>query len=226
VLADEPRALDSRRILVVDDLPAIRRLLETGLSEAGAKVWTAPDGTAALSVLESLTPELILLDLSMPGVTGWEVLESLRAAGRHPRVPVVLQTSADDFDSFDRAKRLGVAAFVSKPFRLCEVIETCRRVLDGAVPLQGRPPRGGGLPVAELRDLSGTLLSTGRLLDLGPRGAQVDVDRPLTPGQRVILTIQAPEGPLEHAAEVRWVTQAGGGFQHGLALRGDAEDST
>ena len=217
-VADEPRALASRRILVVDDQPPIRKLLETGLGEDGAEVWTAADGRAALALLESLEPELVLLDLTMPGMTGWEVLESLRAS-RHSRLPVVLQTSADDFHSFERARRLDVAAFVSKPFRLGEVVETCRRVLDGAVPLKGHPARGGGLPLVQLRDAAGTLLSTGRLLDLAPRGAQVDIDRPLTPGQQVILTVQVAEGPLECAAEVRWVTQAGGGFQHGLAIR-------
>jgi hypothetical protein len=86
------------------------------------------------------------------------------------------------------------------------------------VPHKGQPPRGGGLPLVQLRDASGRLLSTGRLVDLAPRGAQVDVDRPLTPGQQVILTVQVEEGPLECTVEVRWVTQAGGGFQHGLAI--------
>jgi CheY-like chemotaxis protein len=186
--------------------------------QEGATVWTAPEGGTALQLLETLEPELILLDLSMPGVTGWDVLEALRASGRHPNVAVVLQTSADDFPSFDRAKRLGVAAFISKPFRLGEVIETCRRVLEGAVPLQGRPPRGGALPRVELRDAAGAVLCTGRLIDLGPRGAQVDVDRPLTPGQQVILNVQVSEAPLECAAEVRWVAHAGAGFQHGLAF--------
>jgi CheY-like chemotaxis protein len=218
-VAERTQALASRRILVVDDQASIRRLLETGLTDAGAEVWTAPEGASALQMLEALLPEVILLDLSMPGVTGWDVLESLRASGRHAGVPVILQTSADDFDSFDRARKLGVAAFVSKPFRLGEVVETCRRVLDGAVPLTGRAPRGGGLPLVQLRDAAGTLLSTGRLLDLAARGAQVDIDRPLTPGQQVILTVEVPEGPIECPAEVRWVTQAGGGFQHGLAIR-------
>ncbi|HVR69612.1 MAG TPA: response regulator [Vicinamibacteria bacterium] len=217
-MADEPQALVGRRILVVDDQAPIRRLLEAGLADWGAEVWTALDGAAALHMLETLEPDLILLDLSMPAVTGWEVLEALRAS-RHAGVPVILETSADDFESFDRARKLGVAAFISKPFRLGEVVETCRRVLDGAVPLEGRAPSGGGLPLVQLRDSAGTLLSTGRLLDLAPTGAQVDIDRPLTPGQQVILTVQVPEGPIECPAEVRWVTRAGGGFQHGLAIR-------
>jgi CheY-like chemotaxis protein len=218
-VADDLRPLAARRILVVDDQPSIRRLLETGLGDAGAEVYTATDGAAALALLETHDPELVLLDLNMPGVSGWDVLETLRASARHARLPVVLQTSADDFHSFERARRLDVAAFVSKPFRLGEVVKTCRRVLDGAVPLKGRPAHGGGLPVVQVRDAAGTLLSTGRLLDLAPRGAQVDIDRPLTPGQQVILRVEVAEGPLECEAEVRWVTQAGGGFQHGLAIR-------
>ena len=113
----------------MDDQAAIRRLLETGLGDAGAEVSGHGRRGRIRPLLESIEPELILLDLSMPGVTGWDVLESLRASGRRDGVPVILQTSADDFDSFDRARRLGVAAFISKPFRLGEVIETCRRVL-------------------------------------------------------------------------------------------------
>ena len=218
-VADDPRPLASRRILVVDDQPSIRRLLETGLRDAGAEVHTAADGRAALDLIETHEPELVLLDLTMPGLSGWEVLEALRASPRHARRPVILQTSADDFRSFERARRLEVAAFVSKPFRLSEVVKTCRRVLDGAVPLKGHPAQGGGLPLVQVRDAAGTLLSTGRLLDLAARGAQVDIDRPLTPGQRVILHVEVAEGPLECEAEVRWVTQAGGGFQHGLAIR-------
>jgi CheY-like chemotaxis protein len=218
-VADDTRPLVSRRILVVDDQPAIRRLLETGLGDAGAEVSTAEDGRAALTLLDSLVPDLILLDLTMPGLSGWQVLESLRATGRHAQVPVILQTSADDFHSFERARHFDVAAFISKPFRLGEVIETCRRVLLGALPLKGRPARGAGLPTVQLRDASGAVLCTGRLVDLAPRGAQVDLDRPLTPGQQVILAVQIEDGPLECAAEVRWVSQAGGGFQHGLALR-------
>lgn len=218
-VADDPRPLASRRILVVDDQPSIRRLLETGLRDAGAEVHMAADGRAALDLMQTDEPELVLLDLTMPGLSGWEVLETLRATARYARLPVILQTSADDFQSFERARRLEVAAFVSKPFRLGEVVETCRRVLDGAVPLKGHAAQGGGLPLVQVRDAAGMLLSTGRLLDLAARGAQVDIDRPLTPGQRVFLRVEVAEGPLECEAEVRWVTQAGGGFQHGLAIR-------
>lgn len=218
-MASSALPLASRRILVVDDQDSIRRLLEVGLTEAGAEVWTAPDGPSALKSLESLRPDLILLDLAMPGMTGWQVLEALAASGHTALIPVVLQTSADDFGSFERARKQGAAAFISKPFRLSEVVETCRRILGGAIPLRGRPETEVELPLVQLRDTDGELLTTGRLLDRSPHGAQVDLDRPLTPGQRVIMTVHVAEGPLECVAEVRWVTQDELRYQHGLAIR-------
>lgn len=162
-------------------------------------------------------PDLILLDLAMPGMTGWQVLESLKASKKTASIPVVLQTSAEDFASFDKARKLSVAAFVSKPFRLSEVVETCRRILGGARPLQGRPQPTPEEPRVEVRDTAEKVLGAGTLMDMATRGAQVDLERPLVVGQRVILVVH--EGPYagnHHDAEIRWITQVEGRYQHGL----------
>jgi CheY-like chemotaxis protein len=210
--------LASRRILVVDDQLSIREVLHDALSEAGADVGTAADGAAALASVADIRPDIILLDLSMPGMSGWQVLEALHAAEATASIPVVLQTSTEDYRSFDRAKKRGVAAFISKPFRLGEVVETCRRIVEGARPLQGQPERAPAEQTAILRSPDGSRLASGRLLELGTRGAQVELDGPLRPSQQVSLTVDGPDGPREQAAEVRWIAMVDGRYHHGLAF--------
>jgi CheY-like chemotaxis protein len=217
VNAETPEPLSGRHILVVDDEPTVRQVLEEALTRAGAQAWTADGGNQALALLQRGLPDLVLLDLSMPQMDGWRVLEILRASPRTARLPVILETSAEDYPSFDRARRQGVAAFVSKPFRLSELIETCRRVLDGARPLQGRPETEERMQAVAVFDAEGRTLGEGRLVDLAPRGARVSLAIPLGVGQVIHLVLEP--NARRQAAEVRWVKQAEGAFDHGLALR-------
>ena len=212
--------LASRRILVVDDTATIRALLEAALTDAGAVTSLAEDGEAALRAVETATPDLILLDLVMPRLDGWGVIERLRRSPRTAAIPVILQTSAEDYPSFDRARRDGVAAFISKPFRLHEVIETCRRVFAGARPLQGATAPDRGLREVEVRRQDGILLMRAELTDLDAEGAQLELAAPLPLGELVLL------GPLEPGqpaiqAEVRWVTCLGSQYSAGLLFRRD-----
>ena len=214
-MADLPLA--NRRILVVDDQASIRGLLHVALTEAGADVSTAAGGADAIVMVGVSPPDLILLDLAMPGMTGWQVLEALKVSRKTASIPVVLQTSAEDFASFDKARKLSVAAFVSKPFRLSEVVETCRRILGGARPLQGRAQPAPEEPRVEIRDSADKVLSAGTLMDMATRGAQVDLERPLVVAQRVTLVVhQGPHMGSHHDVEVRWITQVDGRYQHGL----------
>ena len=215
-MVDTP--LTGRRILVVDDQPSIRAILEMALSEAGADVWCVPDGPSAITLLETANPELILLDLAMPGMNGWQVLEALSGKPRTAGIPVVLETSAQDFPSFQRARRHGVAAFLSKPFRLAEVVETCRRILEGARPLQGRHEGGDATPPVQMRDAEDNLVALGWLLNMDARGAQVDLESPLEPGRRLTLVTQDGAQVTTRQAEVRWVNPVGGRYHHGLVF--------
>lgn len=213
--------LHGRQILVVDDQPAIRSILEMALTEAGAEVSCAADGQAALALLQAAPADLILLDLAMPGMNGWQVLEALSGSPRTANIPVVLETSAEDFASFQRARRHGVAAFVSKPFRLAEVVETCRRILEGARPLQGRQEHGESNPTVQLRDAEGNVVAQGWLTDIDARGAQVDLEKALDPGRRLTLVAQDGERVMTRPAEVRWVSPVGDRYHHGLAFTAD-----
>ncbi|PYQ19022.1 MAG: hypothetical protein DMF81_23210 [Acidobacteria bacterium] len=218
-MADMP--LRGRKILVVDDQSSIRGILETALGEAGADVWCVPDGPAAITLLQTADPELILLDVAMPGMTGWQVLDALSGSPRTAGIPVVLETSAEDFPSFDRARRHGVAAFVSKPFRLSEVVETCRRILEGARPLQGRQESTAATPPVQMRDGEDNLVSMGWLIDMDSRGARVDLENPLQPGRRFTLVTQDGARTITRQAEVRWANAVSGRYHHGLLFPDD-----
>jgi chemotaxis family two-component system response regulator PixH len=221
-LSDEPKArsLALRRILLVDDQPSIRGVLEMALAAAGADVWIADSGDRALQAVDQGLPDLILLDLNMPGMSGWEVLRALKASGRSAGIPVVLQSSARDYGSFDEARKQGVAAFLSKPYRLNEVVETCRRILGGARPLQGTPaePHEERLPV-QVRDQGNSLLAVGHFLDHSPSGALLELSLTLGLGQAIQVVFNDAGTLATRQAEVRWVRAAGAHYQHGLAFR-------
>jgi CheY-like chemotaxis protein len=212
--------LASRHILVVDDESSILEMLEAALTGAGARVTTAVDGVTACIAIENDPPDLILLDVKMPGMDGWDLLERLAGKPRTARIPVALETCVEDFTSFDKARREGVAAFISKPFKVAEVVETCRRILSGGRPLQGTAAPDDTAPSVRVRDVDGNLVF-GSLLDLDERGAQVDTSSPLPVGQTIRLVLKDPDRELE--AEVRWVSNVAGRFQHGLVLRRRAD---
>lgn len=106
----------SARVLIVDDHPDIITLLRTSLELAGFETLDALDGRAALQRIDREAPDLVLLDLMMPVLDGWGVLEALK--DREDRPPVIVLSAIESADSMERAERLGVAGYVTKPFDL------------------------------------------------------------------------------------------------------------
>lgn len=109
------------RILAVDDDPRIRETLAGPLKAAGYHVSLAGDGEAALSLLETERPDLIVLDVTMPGMSGFDVCRELRAyeqLAELPRTPVIFLTVQDDFCSEEAGFRSGGDDYVRKPFSI------------------------------------------------------------------------------------------------------------
>jgi two-component system OmpR family response regulator len=115
------------RVLVVDDEPNIVELLSVSLRFAGFDVRTAVDGRSALDVARSFGPDLLVLDVMMPGLDGFDVLRSLRSGGS--RVPVLFLTAKDAPEDKVAGLTLGGDDYVTKPFSLEEVVARIRAVL-------------------------------------------------------------------------------------------------
>ena len=128
------------RLLVVDDEPNIRELLSTSLRFAGFEVFTAEDGQQALSVAEKVRPDLLVLDVMMPGLDGFGVTRRLRERGRD--TPVLFLTAKDDIADRVTGLTVGGDDYVTKPFSLEEVIARIRAILRrtgaGAAATEGR----------------------------------------------------------------------------------------
>jgi len=120
-----------RKILVVDDERHIVRLIQVNLERAGYAVLTAFDGKEALKKVESDKPDLVVLDVMMPHMDGFEVLKRLQANAATRTIPVVMLTAkAQDVDVF-RGWSSGVSAYLTKPFNPLELLTFIRRIFSG-----------------------------------------------------------------------------------------------
>ena len=117
------------RILVVDDRPEGRKLLTTRLAHAGYSVQQAEDGPQALALAAAQPPDLVLLDVLMPGMDGFEVCRRLRALPGLQAVPVVMVTALETTDDCVRGLEAGADDFIIKPFNPAELQARVRSLL-------------------------------------------------------------------------------------------------
>jgi CheY-like chemotaxis protein len=118
------RAVAGKRVLVVDDDPDIRELLFTALEDEGFDVVPAANGREALAIIRTFRPDVIVLDLMMPVMDGWQFASELRA--RDEDIPLVLLSAANDLPT--HAKALAAAEVIEKPFELAELLPKIARV--------------------------------------------------------------------------------------------------
>lgn len=112
----------SKFILIVDDNPTSLALLSTSLEDFGYPVKTASDGESALTLLESDRPSLILLDVTMPGISGFETCKRIKANPTLSDVPLVFMTALSDVDNKSKGLALGAVDYITKTFHQEEVI--------------------------------------------------------------------------------------------------------
>ncbi|NWG07213.1 MAG: response regulator [Chloroflexi bacterium] len=111
------------KILIVDDDVIITDLMKMLVSMEGHQPTTVNDSTKAIEVARSIQPDLITLDLMMPGLTGFELCELLHNDPRFTNIPIVIVSAKDDPESKEKALRAGATDYITKPFGADEFIE-------------------------------------------------------------------------------------------------------
>ena len=117
-----PVAGRRRSVLVVDDHPDMRFLLANIVDRIGYRAFEAVDGDEALAMVERLRPDLLLLDMRMPGMNGLEVCRRLRAADETRLLPIVMMSASVEPDAPERALAAGANEYLAKPFPIEELI--------------------------------------------------------------------------------------------------------
>jgi two-component system KDP operon response regulator KdpE len=126
------------RILVVDDEAQILRALRRALAARGYEVATAADGEDAIAEVETSMPDLVVLDLNLPGIDGMEVCRRLRS---WTQVPILILSVREDERAKVKALDLGADDYLTKPFGVEELLARVRALLRRIRPVEGKPPR-------------------------------------------------------------------------------------
>ncbi|APX93381.1 two-component system response regulator [Halomonas sp. 1513] len=120
------------KVLVVDDEPNIVLSLEFLMQQAGFDVVTAEDGESALDSIADGAPDLILLDISLPGISGFDVLEQLRADPAHANLPIIMLTAHGREVEREKGLALGADDYITKPFSTQALVDKVQGLLGEA----------------------------------------------------------------------------------------------
>jgi DNA-binding response OmpR family regulator len=130
----------SRRILVVEDDAGIRDLIRTRLNAAGYDTHIAKDGVEAMNRIGELRPNGVVLDINMPNMDGFSVLQAMRdSPSRRPCAPVLVLTARHDATDVRRAVSLGAKDYLTKPFNDSQLLARVARLLREPIPPPPRP---------------------------------------------------------------------------------------
>jgi CheY-like chemotaxis protein len=120
------------KILSIEDTTSFRRLIRMTLEFEGFEVVEAEGGQRGLELAKAQAPDLILLDLMMPDISGLDVCQQLKKDARLCKIPIVVLSSSDDSDEIEQCLQLGAQGYLLKPFRPAMLLEIVRKSLSGA----------------------------------------------------------------------------------------------
>src|SRR6266581_653678 len=142
------------RVLVIDDEAPIRLLCRVNLEAEGMQVLEAADGTTGLDLAREEQPDVVLLDVMMPGLDGWRVAEELLEDELTSGIPIIFLTARAEFRDRARGLDIGGVDYVTKPFNPLELAPLVRELLDRIE--RGERDELRGEKLAELRSLMDT----------------------------------------------------------------------
>ncbi len=239
-----------KRVLAIDDDPSLRKLLAGILSTAGFRVEVAGDGEEGLAKIRREAPDLVICDVQMPGMDGFEVLDTLRATAATAGLPCVLVTGRSDSESLRRGMQVGADDFISKPVRSHDLIESVSAVLERrrrqalrSLPataelaamtgrmltqtvlfsdIRGFTAIAERLPVTAVAELLSSYLREASLPILRERGRVMKI---MGDGLMAVFGHDAPQDPRAHAAAglraAQGIIEAAQRFRSWLAARFD-----
>ena len=119
-----------KTILIADDDEDLRLLIQVTLKDSSYTIVTVGDGHQALDLAVSTSPDLLILDWMMPGLTGYEVVRRLRTHPRTARIPIVMLTAKDGDEWLAQMRPLGLSGYLVKPFSPLALIRVVREALS------------------------------------------------------------------------------------------------
>lgn len=118
------------RVLIVDDEDFFRKMIVMGFERDGFTVFQADNGEDAVKIAVQELPELVLLDLVMPRLLGFEVCQILRNDPRFSKIAIIIMSAKSYKPDMDKAAELGADAYIVKPFELADLLKTARENMD------------------------------------------------------------------------------------------------
>ena len=119
-----------KKILVVDDEPELVKAVQIRLTRAGYEVLSAYDGQEGLEKAKKETPDLILLDISMPEINGYQALQRLKGESQTKSIPVIMITANSQLEDVARAINLGAEEYIVKPFDYIAMLGKIKKALE------------------------------------------------------------------------------------------------
>ncbi|MCA1703398.1 MAG: response regulator [Actinobacteria bacterium] len=120
---------EEKRILIADDDPVILRLIQVNLELEGYEVMTASNGHEAVAVATAELPDLVILDIMMPRLDGYQACEQLKGQDSTKHIPVIFLSAKAQQGDIDKGQTFGVAAYLTKPFDPTELLEVVEQQL-------------------------------------------------------------------------------------------------
>lgn len=196
-------------ILLVDDVELFLELEKSLLEDLDYDLATAMSGEEVLEQIDTIKPDLILLDLYMGGLDGDEVCRRLRSIDRWRALPIIMVTAAGRREEVERCLQAGCDDYVTKPVSKVELVEKVQRLL-GAVKSRRAPRETVGLPVyLESESWSGTVWAR----DISSNGIFIESVTDIPPGELVRITVELPGTTARLLGKVaRTVSGDQGGF--------------